>query len=61
MGQNSAIEFDPNVEIPARHKLALAHFRKWKSENPKVKRAEVVKMFDFLIDTAQMNEAEKSG
>jgi hypothetical protein len=39
-----------------RHKLAIAHYRKWKSENPKATLEDKFQMFDFLVDTAQLNE-----
>lgn len=44
------------AKVKDRHRLVAAHFRKWKRENPKATLEEQVKMFDFLSDTAKLNE-----
>lgn len=44
------------TKVKERHKMVAAHFRKWKSENPKASRREQIKAFDFLADTAKLHE-----
>lgn len=47
------------VKVKDRHKTVAAHFRKWKSEHPDASREEQIKTFDFLADTAKMDEISK--
>lgn len=47
---------EQSLEIPEYQKIAVSHYRKWKSENPDATEEEKFQMFDFLCDTAALNE-----